>query len=209
MKRNDIVITCLILIAMLAGGSAAYGEEDSPAITQTMKLYQGVISFPPPTWLNGQESVSDLKIVQNQQGNVFSFEQIPEDQNIEAWTKLYGVYAWYLPGYSLERFANESFNALALGCGNQPKIMVFGKNSDSVLMTYHCDDLKPEMVADGNNVESGFLYMGQVEQSFAKVYLAWRGKKENIGKSTWPLNKDSIEKAVSAMNKIRYFKPTN
>lgn len=49
--------------------------------------------------------------------------------------------------------------------------------------------------------------MSQVEQSFAKVYMAWRAPSEDMSTDKWPLNNENVTKAIEAMKTVRYFKP--
>jgi len=171
-----------------------------------MKLYDGVITFPPPLWIKTKEELGNFKVSRHQDKNSFTFEQIPKDQKFESWTQMYGVYAWYLPEYDLKRFIAESLNALALGCKAEPKSVPVSADKNAAILTYHCGELVDDLVVNGNNVESGFLFMGQVDHSFAKVYQAWRGNSKDIGTEKWYFNDQIIAKAIKNMESIRYFK---
>jgi hypothetical protein len=184
----------------------AAGLSGVKTITQTVKLYEGVLNFPPPPWVNKVEDLGNSKYYRNQQNNLFTLEQIPKDQEFESYTQIYGVYGFYLPEYNMKRFIDESLNALALGCKVQAKSKVVSAEGGAIIMTYFCSDLQDPLVVDGYNTESGFLYMSQVDQSFAKVYMAWRAKKEDMKTDRWPMNKQTVTEAVERMQKIRYFK---
>jgi len=73
-----------------------------------------------------------------------------------------------------------------------------------IIMTYFCKDLVDPFVKDGYNTESGFLYMSQVEQSFAKVYMAWGAKKEVMKTDKWPMNKETVTEALQRFGRIKY-----
>jgi hypothetical protein len=175
-------------------------------ITQTVKLYEGVLRFPPPPWVNKVEDLGNSKYYRDQQNNLFTLEQIPKAQEFDSWTNIYGVYGFLLPEYNMKRFIDESLNALALGCKVQAKSKVVSAESGAIIMTYFCSDLQDPLVVEGYNTESGFLYMSQVDQSFAKVYMAWRSKREFMKTDKWPMNEQTVTEAVERMKKIRYFK---
>jgi len=186
--------------------SAPAWAEENPSITQTVKLYQGILSFPPPIWVNEIKDIGNSKTFRNQQKNVFALEQIPKDQEFGSYTQIYGVYGFHLPGYDMKRFLDGSFNALALGCKVPIRSKLVSAENGGIIMTCFCSDLKDPLVVDGYNTESGFLFLGQVDQSFAKVYMAWRAKKEDMKTDKWPMNEETVTKAVERMKKIRYFK---
>lgn len=200
-----ILSWCVISCAALIFPSTASLAEEPKTISQTIRLYEGVLNFPPPIWVEKVKDFNNLNTSQNQDKNLFSLEQVPKKQSFENWSNLYGVYGFYLPEYDMKRFIDESLNALALGCKGQTKSKIVKANSDGIIMTYFCPDLRPELVVDGKNTESGFLYINQVSKSFAKVYLAWRDRKENMGTDKWPMNEETVTKAIQRLDTIRYY----
>lgn len=208
MKRSQCLLLTIFAVVLGFGGTSANATEPSrvETITQTVKLYEGVLNFPPPMWVNEVKDFGSSEFFRNQQNNLFTLEQIPKGQKFESWTNLYGVYGFYLPEYDMKRFIEESLNALALGCKEKAKSKLVSAEDGKIIMTYFCSDLVDPLVVNGYNTESGFLYMSQVENSFAKVYMAWRSKREFMKTDKWPMNKETVTEAVERMNKIRYFK---
>jgi len=207
MSRKYLIFMLALLV--LSANASAVGSTDLSqvkTITQTIKLYQGVLTFPPPMWVNEVKDLGNSKFFRDQQRNLFTLEQIPKDQEFDSWTNLYGVYGFYLPEYDMKRFINESLNALALGCKVQTKSKIVNAENGMIIMTYMCKDLVDPLVVNGYNTESGFLFMSQVDQSFAKVYMAWRSKQEYMKTDKWPMNAETMTEAVERMGKIRYFK---
>jgi len=199
------VLCALILWA----GAVHAAESDTPEvkeIKQTIKLYQGVLSFPPPMWVKEVKDLGNSQFYRDQQRNLFTLEQIPKDQEFEKWTNLYGVYGFHLPEYDMKRFVDESLNALALGCKVQAKSKIVSAQDGKIIMTFFCTDLRDPLVVDGYNTETGFLFMSQVDQSFAKVYMAWRSKQEYRNTDKWPMNKETVTEVIDRMMKIQYFK---
>lgn len=215
--RNNVHQFCIALLGALlcglfltANASASAKEEpisQDTKITQTVKLYEGVLAFPAPIWVHKKEELKNINIAQRQNGNVFSLEQIPKDQEFESWKNLYGIYGFYLPEYDMKRFLNESLNALAMGCKVQAKSKLVSAENGALVMTYFCSDLADALVVDGYNTESGFLYLSQVDKSFAKVYMAWRAKKETMQTDKWPMNEDTVRQAIQRLQQVRYFSP--
>ena len=194
-----------VLISMICVVSMALAQ-DGDKITQTIRLYQGILEFPPAPWVRKIQDINNTKTKQAQNNNLFSLDQIPKDQEFGSWKNLCGVYGFYLPDYDMKRFIDESLNALALGCKVKAKSKVVSVENGGVIMTYFCSDLQDPFVFHGYNTESGFLYMSQVDQSFAKVYMAWRSKREFMKTDKWPMNEQTVTEAMERMKKIRYFK---
>ena len=193
-------LVCVFFVGLVKQVQAQEAED----LTQTVRLYEGVLAFPAPIWINSKEELGDFQLFRNQSKNSFSLEQIPKKQSFENWSNLYGTYGWYLPDYTMKRFVAESINALAIGCQNKPKVTTVSNDTGGLILTYHCDKLADPLVYDGKNVESGFLFISNVKKSFAKVYLAWRGKQEDMNTDRWPLNDVTIKESVSRMRRIRY-----
>lgn len=161
------------------GSSAKSPQKDN--MTQVIKLYQGTFKFPAPIWVNQVRDLNSSKLYRRQDKNVFTLEQIPKDQDFKSWKQLHGVYGFYLPEYDMTRFTDESLNALALGCKTQARSTIIEQTDSKILMTFFCPDLAEPMVSVGCNTESGFLYISHVDDSFAKLYMAWRAPKEDVG----------------------------
>lgn len=195
---------CLLLIGMML--RPAVHAEEVPTILQTIKLYEAVLRFPAPIWVKTKEQMGDFKASQHQENNSFVLEQIPKAQSFDDWSNMYGVYAWYLPEYDLKRFANESINALAMGCAAQAKIVALEAEKDTLLMVFQCPQLVEPLARTGKTVESVFLFMGQVDNTFVKVYQAWRGTPEDVQSESWPSNKQVLLDVVEQMQRIRLLK---
>tara|TARA_Y100001954_G_scaffold137204_1_gene146276 strand:+ start:5217 stop:6380 length:1164 start_codon:yes stop_codon:yes gene_type:complete len=176
-------------------------------LKQAIQLYQGVLTYPVAPWVKSTNDLKFIKSDRNQTANTFAFDQIPVSQEFESWSKLYGVYGFHLPEYDMNRFVEESMNFLALGCDAQAEFKVVSSDNDKVIVSFFCSDLKDSLVKKGNNTESGLLYISQVEQSFAKVYAAWRAPSKDMNTDKWPLTEEQIADVIQRMETIRYFKP--
>lgn len=180
----------------------------TPGMVITMRLYEGVIRCPMPLWIKEPKQIGDSKMSRNQQKNLFSFEMIPKAQEFSNWTRLYGVYGFYLPEHNLKRFFDESMNALALGCKAQGQAHILSAGDNAITLEYYCPELRPEVVTDGNTVERGFLFISHTGKSYAKVYQAWRGAANATETEDWPTNPKVEEAAIKAMASMRFF-PAN
>ena len=206
----SLVTLVLVLFSVTCFATEAdkgkLSKNESAQIVQTVKLYEGVLKFPTPHWIKSPKEMGNMNVSQSQTKNTFTIEIIPKDQEFENWTNMYGVYGFYLPEYDMKRFVTESLNALGLGCGVKANTVAV-ESDNGLIMIYHCDDLVEPLVVDGNNVESGFLYMAQVGHSFAKIYQAWRGSSEDKAKGDWPINEQLIKEVLKEMESIQYFNP--
>lgn len=175
-----------------------------PTIMMSTIIYEGNLSYPAPPWVATIKDLGNIKVFRDQTKNTFTLEQIPQDQEFATWTTLYGVYGWRLPDYDFQRFIAESLNALALGCKVQAKSRLVGADAGNVIMTYHCAELVEPLVQNGNDAESGFLYIGHVGSSYVKVYQAWRSADKDRDTPDWPVTEESAARAVERMRQIRF-----
>ncbi len=188
--------------ATQAKAQAAAGEQ--PSMVLTMKLYDGVIKCPFPLWVKEAKQIADSKMFRNQKKNIFSFEMVPKSQEFSNWTRLYGVYGFYLPEHDMKRFFDESMNALALGCKGQSKARILSAENNTITLEYYCPELRPEVVTDGNTVERAFMYISHTGKTFAKVYQAWRGSSDATQSEDWPTNPKVQQEAIEQMKSILF-----
>ena len=195
--------------AAVSGFSKAHADAkpDVRKIIQTVKLYQGTLVFPPPMWIRGISDLGQTKFFREQKGNTFVLEQIPSDQEFDNWKNIYGIYGFHLPEYDMKRFYEESHNVLVRGCESTARIETVSAGDDDMIISYLCEDLQEPFEGDGDNAESGFLYLSRVDQSFAKVYVAWRAPREFLGTNRWPVDEALAAESIEQLKKIRYFKP--
>jgi hypothetical protein len=73
-----------------------------------------------------------------------------------------------------------------------------------IVMTYHCPALADEVVCNGLNAESGFLYLSRFNSTFVKVYQAWRYESKHIGTEQSPMTRDVIAEAAEDMKAIQF-----
>jgi len=194
-----VFVGAMLMCFMLVPAAHAEG---ALKIMQTMPLYDALLKFPAPIWIKEKAQMGEIKMSHHQEKNSFTLEQIPKAQDFENWSNLYGVYAWYLPEYDLKRFVDESLNALTLGCKEQVKYVPIDASESSTIIVTQCPLLVDELIKDGKSVESSFLFMGQVEHTFVKVYLAWRGTEDDVKKQTWPSHESVLLDAIAQMKSI-------
>ena len=178
--------------------------EEPPRMVHTIKLYEGTLKYPPPLWMKTKDTFGDFKVSRKQENNSFHFELIPKTQEFESWTRIYGIYAWQLADYTLQRFMEESLNALALGCKSQSKSSLITAEDGRIVMTYMCPCLQDILVRDGNDTESGLLYISNINNTYVKAYQAWRYSSNDIGTDRSPMSRDTIAEAVEDMKNIRF-----
>jgi hypothetical protein len=178
--------------------------EEPPRMVHAIKLYEGTLKYPPPLWMKTKDTFGDFKVSRKQENNSFHFELIPKAQDFENWTRIYGIYAWQLADYTLQRFMDESLNALALGCKNQAKSTLIAAEDGRIVMTYMCPCLDDMLVSNGNDAESGFLYISKINNTFVKAYQAWRYSSKDIGTDRSPMSRDTITEAAEDMKSIRF-----
>lgn len=197
-----IAVACCILV--LSAGMAYPNDYDNATKRITTRLYEGVIDCPFPYWVKQLKQLNDTKFSRNQNMNLFSLEMIPQSQEFASWSRLYGVYGFYLPEYDMKRFFDESLNALALGCKAQGVARIISAENDSIMFEYHCPELRQEIVHNGNAVERSFLYISRTGKTFAKVYQAWHGSDNGTDAEDWPTNPTLKQEAIEAMKTIRF-----
>lgn len=209
MNISSTVLTWFKVIATIIFMTAvilpkAVQAEEPIKISQVIKIYEGVLHYHPPLWMKAKDQIGDFNVYRKQEENTFTFEIIPKSQEFGSWTNIYGVYAWKLPEYELKRFFEESLHALSLGCKKQANSSLVAVEDRRMVMTYHCPSLADELVCDGNDAESGFLYLSQVNSTFVKVYQAWRYDSRKIGTEQTPMTREVISEAAEDMKAIRF-----
>ena len=153
-----------------------------------------------------KDKIGDFSVYKKQEDNTFTFEMIPKSQKFDSWTNIYGVYAWKLPEYDLKRFFEESLHALSMGCKKQATSSLAAVEDGRMVLAYHCPSIADELVCDGNDAESGFLYLSQANNTFVKVYQAWRYDSRKIGTEQTPMTRGVIADAVEDMKAIRFMR---
>jgi len=162
----------LILLVMVSFAQA----ETLHGVGQTVRLYDGVLTFPAPAWVNSAEDLGKVKTNQQQTDTTFTLEQIPKDQEFDSWTRLSGVYGYKLPEYDMDRFFGESLRFMINGCKVKPKAKILQNKEGNRIVIFLCDELQDQWVVNGYNSEKAVVFMAQTKQSFVKVYQAFRGK---------------------------------
>lgn len=208
MNRFRAIMCVLVAMVFLSGGAGARAKKWTKASipTHTIRLHEGVLTFPPPVWMDEVKAVGGLKSHRDQYDNYYTLEQIPRNQEFDNWTRLYGVYGYHLPEYDMERFLDESANVLALGCREPAKFRVVSAGKDSMILTFYCSGLKAPCGSGGNDSESGLLYVSQVGHSFAKVYMGWRAPCEKVTGSGGWYNRQQVTEALGRLKEVRYSK---
>lgn len=173
-------------------------------MTQVINLYDGVLHYPVPLWMKAKGKIGDFHVYRKQEENTFTFEMVPKSQEFDSWSNIYGVYAWRLPEYDLTRFFEESLRALSLGCKKQANSSLVAVEDGRIVMAYHCPELADEIVCNGMDAESGFLYVSQANSTFVKVYQAWRYDSRRIGTEQAPMTREVITEAAEDMKAIRF-----
>ena len=184
----------------------ALQAEEPLKTTQVIRLYEGILHYPSPLWMKKKDKIGDFSVYKKQEDNTFTFEMIPKSQKFDSWTNIYGVYAWKLPEYDLKRFFEESLHALSMGCKKQATSSLAAVEDGRMVLAYHCPSIADELVCDGNDAESGFLYLSQANNTFVKVYQAWRYDSRKIGTEQTPMTRGVIADAVEDMKAIRFMR---
>jgi hypothetical protein len=197
-------LTATIILMIAVTAPQVLQAEEPLKMTQVIRLYDGILHYPSPLWMKTKDKIGDFSVYKKQEDNTFTFEMIPKSQKFDSWTNIYGVYAWKLPEYDLKRFFEESLHSLSLGCKKQANSSLVAVEDGRMVLTYHCPSLVDELVCEGNNAESGFLYLSQVNSTFVKVYQAWRYDSRKIGTEQAPMTKEVIVEAAEDMKAIRF-----
>lgn len=199
---NKLTTAIIFMIAVSLSQTAQ--AEEAFKVTQVINLYDGVLHYPVPLWMKAKDKIGDFHVYRKQEENTFTFEMVPKSQEFDSWANIYGVYAWRLPDYDLKRFLEESLRALSLGCKKQANSSLVAVEDGRIVMTYHCPALADEVVCNGLNAESGFLYLSRFNSTFVKVYQAWRYESKHIGTEQSPMTRGVIAEAAEDMKSIQF-----
>lgn len=179
------------------------GEKE---VSLTMRLYDGVFSGPMPYWVRKARQLNDLKGYRNQKGNSFVVEFIPKAQNFEHWTRLYGVYAFHVPGLGMDKFTEIAKQTFREGCRQGAEIKALGSANDAAVLEFSCPELNPDASLNkGLSVEHGYMYIAHTGDSFVKVYQSWRGASSADAESPdWATNPEISRQVIDGIRKMRF-----
>lgn len=197
--------------AQPAAQSNATAQNNATDITTwkvklVLRLYDGVFSGPMPYWVHNIKQIQDVNRYREQKGNVFVMEFIPKTQKFTNWTRLYGVYGFYLPGMGMDKFVDISKKTFLEGCKRGAEVKTLGSASDAVVLELSCAELdSAEPINKEVGVEHAYLYLAHTGDSYTKVYQSWRGASAADTESPdWPTNPEINKQVIDGIRKMRF-----
>lgn len=198
-----------IVIAPAQGGKPAH-------ITLAVGFRQGIFITPMPYWIREPNQVNDKIGYSESKGPIFVQEFIPKGQDYDHWTRLFGVYGFYLPGTSPEKFLEDTRKVFTMSCkrgGTLTPLVENERLTKSLVGQEHFDTFEydcPEMnqkamPTGGNTMEHGYLFVSHVKDSYVRLFLSWRGAGDNATQAPdWATNPELRKRILFNLRKTHF-----
>ncbi|WP_148301836.1 hypothetical protein [Sneathiella glossodoripedis] len=180
-------------------------------VNHIIKIYDAVVSFPEPSWFEIGGKPVQSRYYRNQSGPSFVFEQIPEKETFEAWTKLYAVSGLKFPTplVPLDIFVSKSIEAQEMACGKEnTKIIRHPAQPGQTTLTIVCKSTPyaPKQLNYGPNVgQIGLYHFAKIGTTMLKVYQEWRGQHFDFDTpSTWPASQSEMNTMLERFKTIKF-----
>ena len=217
MKHSQIIIhffvPVFVFVATMTNVQVAYAQqapnfEKAPQLT---KMFEAVISYPLPSWIEPPISLDQSEYYTNRQGASYLIEQVPKGEKFTAWNRLYAIHGvMYKNGknINLDKYAVLNFGPLIKACGKENFFLqrIFQtKTSQTFLIV--CQDTPHSQPGSGYGRgvgEVGIFRFIKFKNTLIKVYQEWRGKSFVAkDKMTWPVSQEELKTMVKRFAYIK------
>ncbi len=186
-------------------------ESDAYKVVHSIKIYDAIVEFPEPSWFQKGGAPVQSKYYRNQAGRSFIFEQIPDTETFENWTKLYAVFGFKFPTTNVSEkvFAAEDLSSFRKACGKENFQLTELKSPPGTLtVKLFCPSTPygPKHLNYGPDVGEVALYQySKVGSTILKVYHEWRGPSFDINNPpSWPVSAEELGTMIERFKAIRF-----
>ncbi len=214
--RETWLIKALSLSAVicLAIGSArepiaqTANDKPSPKVTQTVRVYDATLIYPPPMWVESEADAADgSEMFRKQDGNSFVLEQIRKTETFANWTEMLKVTGLRTPEaqkIGIARAIAVSNAGYLEACGSDNVGQhIFRQDARSAVFGVFCGNTPkgPAAVGYGDGVgEISVNRLFIVNNTLILVQYAWRRRKFDPGnQATYPVPTPIIMRAVERL----------
>jgi hypothetical protein len=206
--RSTWIIT-LSAAFCLAIAPARDSAAQSPKVTQTVRVYDATLIYPPPLWVKSQDdAVNGSEHFREQKGNSFVLEQIKKPETFTNWTemlKITGVQTPEAQKLGVTRVIALSNDAYLKACSNDNVGQhVFHQDAAGAVYAVFCGNTPngPRAIGYGDGVgEISVSRLFIVKNTLLTVQYAWRrGKFDHANQATFPVPTATIMHVVELLD---------
>jgi hypothetical protein len=172
-----------------------------------VKIYEVVVQYPPPIWGTGLEEAKSSHFNRQQKGNQFILEQVPGDEELSSWRRLYSIYGLYAKNMRFEAFKSRSLERWVRTCGRENLAVqqVVDEPLDWMAIVV-CES------APGGTGESGWgdgvgavtlMDSQRLSDTYVRVHHTWRGPRFSSGDlETWPVSEADLKEMIRRLARV-------
>lgn len=192
---------------------SAQSQYDGYTLTQSIKIYDAIVEFPPPSWYRGKGSLDFSEIHKQQSGPQFVLEHIPKGERFEDWSRMYtlrGTYIGPQQHVPLENYVSSGIAPYAQACGRE-NLFVQGvvRDGNSQTIVIYCQNSPhgPKGIGYGHGVGAiSLVRFFAVKHTLLKVSQEWRGKAFLArDESSWPVPRADLQMMIERFAGIGVF----
>ncbi|NKB57110.1 MAG: hypothetical protein GKS00_12345 [Alphaproteobacteria bacterium] len=201
-----IVLGILTTAALALSVSAA--ERNGKNIDITVRLFDAVAVFPPPSWQESVNPADDYTVHPQQQQNMFVLEFLPKGETFKNWTKLHAVQAVKSPRLRYADLKQIALKPFQRACGEDNlEVRELEETEKTYLIALLCTNSPngPTEFGYGDGVgEVTLMWIGYAKETKVKIYQHWRGDSFSTDEpDTWPVSADLFDRTVGEFKGIR------
>ncbi len=213
---RGLAVTLLAFVAPFE--ASAQSQYDGYTLTQSIKIYDAIVEFPPPSWYQGKGPLDFSEIHQQQNGPRFVMEHIPKGERFENWSRMYtlnGIYIGPQQRVPLENYVSSGIVPYAQACGRQNLyVQGVGRDGNSQTVVIYCQNSPKGSKAIGYGHGVGAISLVRffsVKHTLLKVSQEWRGKAFlSRDEASWPVPRAELETMIKRFAGIGVFEdPSN
>ena len=198
--------------------SQAIRETPAPplqgAVTlNAVKIYEVVVQYPPPIWGTDAETARNSHFNRQQKGNRFILEQVPGDEEIASWKRLYSVYGLYAPNIRFEAFKERSLKRWVRSCGRENLgIQQVVDEPLRWMAIVVCESTPAGPSESGWGLGVGaitLMDLQRISDTYVRVHHTWRGPSFSRDRpDTWPVSETDLREMTRRLARVHLtYKP--
>jgi len=184
------------------------GPRAGGAVTlNAVKIYEVVVQYPPPIWGTDLDTAKSSHFNRQQKGNQFILEQVPGDEELSRWRRLYSVYGLYAKNIRFEVFKSRALERWVRTCG-QENLAVQNVVDEPLhwMVIVVCES------APGGASESGWsdglgavtlIDSQRLSDTYVRVHHTWRGPRfssDDLG--SWPVSEANLKEMIRRLARV-------
>jgi hypothetical protein len=212
--RTSIRVSALAVLAIGCARAPTTAEAPLPfdpdKSRNVVKIYELVAEYPLPTWASLPPTASHFR--RQQKGPEFLMEQIPEDEQFPAWTRIYTIYGRYAKGGQFDAFKTVSLREWSSACRDErfatQAILDAPSHWRGLIFCESTHDGPADGPAGhgwGEDVGSVTLMdLQHLSQTYVRIHHIWRGRRyDRADPASWPVAETEVQQMVGRFERIR------